>query len=290
MATSRSSCARLGDFVELAKPRITALVLFTGAIGVWLAPGALGPLSTALFLAATALLVGSANTLNCWVERDTDARMLRTRSRPLPAGRLTPRAALLAGLAEAAVAGALLAASTNLLTVLLGALALVVYVAIYTPLKRHTWWAVIVGAVPGAIPPLMGWTAVTGSLDPPGWFLFGVLFYWQLPHFIAISLYLKEDYGRGGLRVLPLARGDATARRHLLAYTVLLVVHSLAALPLGLAGWAYLLAAALLGLGFVGVAAAGLRRDAGIPSARRAFAYSLVYLPALIAALLLDSR
>jgi protoheme IX farnesyltransferase len=290
MASPRSSRALLGDFADLAKPRITALVLFTGAIGVWMAPGTLGPLRAALFLAATALLVASANTLNCWVERDTDARMLRTRSRPLPAGRLTPRAALLAGLAEAGVAALLLALSSNVTTLLLGALALVVYVAVYTPLKRHAWWAVIVGAVPGAIPPLMGWCAVTGALDLPGWFLFGVLFYWQLPHFIAISLYLKEDYGRGGLRVLPLACGDAAARRHLLAYTVLLVLHSLAALPLGLAGPAYLLVAAVLGLGFVGLAAVGLRRGAGVPWARRAFAYSLVYLPALIVALVLDAR
>jgi heme o synthase len=278
------------DYADMAKPRITALVLFTSAIGLAIAPGSLGALRSAAFFCATALLVASANTLNCWVERETDGRMLRTQKRPLPDGRIRPRAALAVGLAEAVLALGLLAWSTNPLTLALGLVALVVYVAVYTPLKRHTWWAVIIGAIPGAIPPLMGWTALTGSLTLPGWFLFGILFYWQLPHFIAISLYLKDDYARGGLRVLPIAHGDAAARRHLLAYTILLVLHSLAAAPLGLAGGLYLGTSIVLGAGFVAVAAMGLRSTAGVRWARQTFAYSLIYLPILIAALLLDAR
>src|SRR5262245_50555189 len=131
------------DFLDMAKPRITALVLFTSAIGLWIAPGSLGALDTVLFLAGTALLVASANTLNCWVERDTDARMLRTRERPLPAGRIAPRAALAAGLVEALSALGLIAVSTNALTLACGLIALLVYVAVYTPLKRHTWSAVL---------------------------------------------------------------------------------------------------------------------------------------------------
>jgi protoheme IX farnesyltransferase len=280
----------LRDVLELGKPRITLLVLVTSAVGLWMAPGALGPARTVLFLAATAFLVASANTLNCWAERDVDAKMRRTRLRPLPAGRLDPRVALAAGLAEALMALAVLAWTTNALTVALGAVAVCSYVLVYTPLKRLRWWAVVVGAVPGAIPPLMGWTASTGSLAPEGWVLFGILFCWQLPHFIAISLYLKEDYRRGGLQVLPLVHGDATARRHLFAYTLMLVLVSLAAMPLGMAGAPYLATAALLGAGFVTFAGAGLRRTVHALWARRTFAYSLVYLTLLVGVLVLDAR
>lgn len=280
----------LRDLVELGKPRITTLVLCTSLVGVFMAPGALGGWRVTWFLLATACLVASANTLNCWVEKESDGRMRRTQGRPLPAGRLTPRTALAAGLVEGVVALGLLALATNPLTVALGFVALATYVAIYTPMKRVSWWAVVVGAVPGAIPPLMGWTAVTGTLAAGGWALFGILFFWQLPHFIAISLYLKEDYRRGGLQVLPLVRGDAVARRHLFGYTVLLVLVSLAALPLGMAGPVYLVSAALLGAGFLAIAGAGLRRGVAGAWARRAFAYSLVYLTVLIGVLVLDAR
>jgi protoheme IX farnesyltransferase len=288
--TLHAVAGRLRDLADLGKPRITLLVLFTSAVGLWLAPGSLGALRTAVFLAATAALVASANTLNCWIERETDGRMRRTADRPLPAGRLDPTVALVAGIAEGAAALLALGVTTNGLTFGLGLLALLTYVLVYTPLKRLRWWAVIVGAVPGAIPPLMGWTAVTGTLGTPGGILFGILFLWQLPHFIAISLYLKEDYRRGGLQVLPVARGDAAARRHLFAYTVLLVLVSLTAPPLGLAGPAYLVAATLLGAGFLSVAAGGLRLTANAAWARRAFAYSLIYLPLLIGVLVLDAR
>jgi len=290
-ATRRGTLGvRPADLVELGKPRITALVVLTTALGLWLAPGSLGGWRAGTFLLATALLVASANTLNCWVERETDGRMLRTMNRALPGGRLDPVAALAWGLAVGAVALGLLSWTTNTLTLALGAGALFSYVLLYTPLKRVGWWALLVGAVPGAIPPLMGWTAVTGRLTAGGLALFGILFFWQLPHFIAISLYLKDDYRRGGLRVLPLVHGDAAARRHLFAYTLLLVAVSLTLRPLGLAGAPYVAAAAVLGAGFIGLAASGLRPAAGAAWARRAFAYSLVYLPLLIGALVLDAR
>ena len=288
--TEEKPPGRFRDLVDLGKPRITLLVLFTSAVGLWMAPGTLGAVRTVVFLLATSCLVASANTLNCFVERETDGRMRRTRNRPLPAGRMDSRLALVAGLTEGFVALVALAWATNGLTFALGLLALATYVLVYTPLKRVRWWAVIVGAVPGAIPPLMGWTAVTGVLATPGWVLFGILFLWQLPHFIAISLYLKEDYRRGGLQVLPVAFGDAAARRHLFAYTVLLVLVSLTAPPLGLAGPAYLVTAALLGAGFLYVAGGGLRPSVKSAWARRAFAYSLIYLPVLIAVLVLDAR
>ncbi len=281
---------RARDLVELGKPRITMLVLFTTAVGLWMAPGSLGATGTILFLLGTAGLVASANTLNCWVERESDGLMLRTRRRPLPAGRLEPRVALISGMVVGIGALALVWATTNPLTFALGAIALLSYVLAYTPLKRVSWLALLVGAVPGAIPPLMGWTALTGELSAPGWILFGILFFWQLPHFIAISLYLKEDYRRGGLQVLPLVHGDAVARRHLFAYTLLLVGVSLGALPLGLAGPVYLAAAILLGAGFVCMAARGLRPIVEAVWARRTFAYSLIYLSLLIGILVLDAR
>ncbi len=278
------------DVIELGKPRITMLATFTAAVGLWMAPGSLGWMRTAVFLLAATGLIASANTLNCWVEREIDGRMQRTRRRPLPAGRLDPRIALAAGLLEAIAALVLLARTTNLLTVVLGAAALVIYVAVYTPLKRVSWWAVVIGAVPGAIPPMMGWTAGSGTLSAAGWTLFGILFFWQLPHFIAISLYLKDDYRRGGLKVLPLVQGDAVARRHLFAYTLLLVLVSLLAAPLGMAGPIYFVTASLLGAGFLYLALGGLRRTAGALWARRTFAYSLVYLSVLIGVLVLDAR
>jgi protoheme IX farnesyltransferase len=278
------------DIVGLGKPRITMLVLCTTAVGLWLAPTAPPLPRTLLFLLGTALLVASANTLNCWVERESDARMRRTKNRPLPSGRLRPEIALAVGLFEGALALGLVFATTNGLTTVLGAIALLSYVALYTPLKRVSWLAVLVGAVPGALPPLMGWTASTGTLAAPGWLLFGILFLWQLPHFIAISLYLKDDYARGGLKVLPLVHGDAGARLHLFVYTILLVAFSLIALPLGIAGTAYLLAAIALGAMFLYLAARGLRPVVESGWARRTFAYSLIYLPLLIVVLVIDAR
>lgn len=279
------------DVVDLGKPRITVMVVFTTAIGLWLAPSnALGPWATAAFLAATALLVSSANTLNCWWEKDTDARMVRTRQRPLPDGRLRPETALVAGLAQGAIALAVLSWCTNLLTVFLGALALATYVLVYTPLKRVSPFALHVGAVPGAIPPLMGWTAATGSVGLGGVAVFAILLAWQLPHFLSISLYLKDDYGRGGLRVVPVASGIDAARRHLLAYAFLLAPVALAPSLVGLAGATYGISAAVLSAAFAWIVASGVRRRAGGAWARRVMLASVVYLPLLITVLLVDAR
>lgn len=281
--------ARLNDLVALGKPRLSGLVIFTSAIGVWLAPVHLDFLRSATFVLATTCLVGAANMLNCWIEVEIDALMQRTQARPLPARRLQPQTALWTGILLAALSLAALYVATPLLTVALGGTALVSYVLIYTPLKRCTPWAVFVGAVPGALPPLMGWTAATGDLGSPGLFLFGILFFWQLPHFIAISLYLKEDFRRGGIRVLPLTHGDAVARRYLGALTAALVAWSALALPWGIGGWVYAAAAVVLGLPFLYLALTGLRPGAGNAWARRVFGYSLIYLPVLIVFLVLDA-
>lgn len=282
--------AVLRDLVELGKPRITLLVLFTSAVGLWLAPGAVDPLRIAPFLAATGCLVASANTLNCWIERETDARMRRTRNRPLPAGRLEPQTAFGSGLLLGVLALGVLLWSSNVLTTALGAAALLCYVLIYTPMKQVSPWAVVVGAIPGAIPPLMGTTAQTGSLSAAGGLLFGILFFWQLPHFIAISIYLKDDYRRGGLQVLPLVSGERAARRHLFACTLLLVLFSLSATPLGVAGGLYTATAILLGAGFLYLAQKGLRPAVAGAWARKIFGYTLIYLTVLVVVLVLDAR
>lgn len=278
------------NVVDLGKPRITLLVVFTTAVGLWLAGSPLGVGSTALFLSATALLVASANTLNCWWERDTDGLMHRTRARPLPSGRMAAGAALAVGIVEGSVALAVIAWTTRPLTTVLGAIALGSYVLVYTPLKRVSPWALHVGAVPGAIPPLMGWTAATGRLDVPGWCVFAILFAWQLPHFLAISLYLRDDYGRGGLRVVPVALGVDRARRHLMAYAILLAAVAVAPFGLGVAGPVYGASAAALSAWFAWTTWRGVRDRAGNAWARNVMLASVVYLPALITVLLLDAR
>jgi protoheme IX farnesyltransferase len=290
LALSAAPVSFTRNVVDLGKPRITMMVVFTTAVGLWLAGAPLPIGTTAAFLAATALLVFSANTLNCWLERDIDARMVRTRDRPLPSGRLTPATALVAGSLQGVVALAMLGWTTNALTVILGGTALATYVLVYTPLKRISPLALHVGAVPGAIPPLMGWTAATGELGTPGWTVFAILFAWQLPHFLAISLYLREDYERGGLRVVPVALGVDTARRHLLVYAWLLGAVALTPFAFGVAGPWYGGVAAILSIGFIEVSRRGVRARAGAAWARRVMLASVAYLPVLITVLLLDAR
>jgi len=257
---------------------------------VWLAPGSIGTARTALLFLGTAMLVASANMLNCWYERDTDALMLRTRLRPIPAGRLDAWSGFAAGIALGVFSIPILALAVNPLTALLGAIAHTTYVWAYTPLKRVTPLALEVGAIPGAIPPLMGWTAGTGALAVPGWFLFGLLFFWQLPHFLAIAIYLEEDYRRGGLDVLTVRRGALAASRRIGIYTAALVVLSLLAQPLGIAGVGYTIAAAAFGAGFLALALPGLSGKLGGAWARRTMLYSIVWLTAVLAALVLDAR
>jgi protoheme IX farnesyltransferase len=284
------SYAFVRDLLDLAKPRITSMVVFTTAMGLWLAPGAIGAVRTVALLVGTALLVGSANTLNCWYERETDGLMLRTRNRPLPSGRLDPAAALALGIGCGVIAIPILALLVNPLTALLGAIAHTTYVLVYTPLKKISPWALEIGAIPGAIPPLMGWTASTGALTLPGWFLFGILFFWQIPHFLAIAIYLEDDYRRGGLKVLSVTRGSVSAARWLAVYTAALIVMSLLAQPLHLAGMAYTATAALLGIGFLAFARRGVTGPVEGAWARRTMLYSIAWLTALMFALVAFAR
>ncbi len=290
-AAARPPLAVARDVLLLAKPRLSGLVVCTAAGGLWLAPGHRDAVSAAVLLAGTSLVVGAANALNNFLERDVDARMRRTRDRPLPSGRVEPWVALAIGLGVPSLALPALAWFTNGLTAALGAAALFLYVVVYTPMKRRSSLALFVGAVPGAIPPLMGWTAATGRFDAGGLALFALLFFWQLPHFLSVSLYLKEDYARGGLRVFALVHGDRATRIWIATLTLALVPVSLLLVPLGLAGPAYGFAAAILGGGLAGHALLGvLQAGAGQRWARSFFLLTLAYLTLLFAALLVGGR
>jgi protoheme IX farnesyltransferase len=279
----------LGDLLSLTKPRITALVLLTGAAGTCLAPGRVGVRPWLLSLVGTALIVGSANALNMWWERDVDALMTRTRARPLPSGRLSPELALAFGLGLGVVAAPMLFA-VNMATGLLGLAALVSYVAVYTPLKGRTPLALLVGAVPGAMPPLLGWSTATGAVERGGVLLFALLFLWQVPHFAAITIFRADDYARAGLPVVCVRYGERGARRVIAISSVFVAATALLFVPFGLAAKPYVWVAMLCDAGFVLLAVRGvLARGSGFVARRWAksvFAASIVYLTVLLVALL----
>jgi heme o synthase len=279
-----SPLAYLKDLLLLAKPRLSGLVVITCAGGMWLAPGRIAPARASLAVLSIAAVVGAANALNCYLERDIDARMRRTRDRPLPAGRVEPLVALGLGILVPAFAIPTLALAAGRLTAFLALVALATYVLVYTPMKQRSTLALFVGAIPGAIPPLMGWTTVTGRIEPGGVALFALLFVWQLPHFLAISLYLAEDYARGGLKVFALIHGEDRTRFWIAVFSALLVPVSLALVPLHVAGPVYGAVAVALGAALASFALLGLGRTGG-RWARSFFLATLVYLTALFAAL-----
>lgn len=283
--------AYLRDLVALTKPRITAMNLVTTAGGLLLAPADLPWTTYLLTLTAMALVVGGAGALNCYYERDVDARMHRTRERPLAAGRVSPRVALALGLGMGVLSVPLFLLGANALAAGLAIAAYVGYVWIYTPLKRRTTDALVVGAVPGAMPPLIGWAAATGRIELPGLVLFALLFVWQLPHFLAIALYLREDYARGGIKVLPLERGVEATKRLATIFAAAQLLVSLLLLPLGIAGWFYAAVAAAAGLVFLGFAARGhlLPEPATRRWARSLMLGSVAYLGVVFLALAVDA-
>lgn len=287
---SQGALATVRDVIALGKPRITFMVLVTTAAGIWLAPTPLGTARAIITLAGVALIVAAANAFNMYMERDVDALMRRTRNRPLPAGRLQPEVALGFGLFCAVLSLPLVRAAANPLTALLALTSLVLYVFAYTPLKRRSTWALVVGAVPGAIPALLGWTASTGSLDAPGLAIFAVLFVWQIPHFIAISTFRAEEYARAGIKVIPVERGVDGARFRIVAWSVVQFAASLAVVKTGVGGRFYLGAAFALGAVLLALCGFGLRpmtREQTDRWARWFFLYSIIYLPVLFAALVL---
>ena len=276
-----------GDLVALTKPGILSFALLTCAAGMSLAPGYAGPEVWLPLLLGTGMLVGSANALNMYLEREVDCLMARTRNRPLPAKRMEPIWALGFGVLLAAISVPLLSFAVNPLTGFLGVVALVSYVLWYTPLKQRTSLAAFVGGIPGAMPPLLGWTAVTGGLELGGLAIFGIMFLWQIPHFHAIALFRRKEYARAGLKTLPGERGPAVTRLSILLYSLAQVQLSLMLYPLGVAGRVYLIAAALLGLVTIVYVAAGAR-SGGPRWGRRVFLMSIIYLPLLFIAMVLD--
>jgi protoheme IX farnesyltransferase len=294
VAQSTPAPSLVRDLIALTKPRITFFVILTTAGGLYLGSSSVGasvaPLVALVAVLGTALVVSSANALNCWMERDLDVHMARTKNRPLPAGRLSAHTALVFGLTLGAISVPLLAVMVNPLTGLLAAIALVSYVWIYTPMKQRSPKALLVGSIPGAMPPLMGWTAATGHLEAPGLVLFGILFLWQLPHFLAISVFRQNEYAKAGIKVLPSVKGNAVTKVHAIAYAGALVPMSLMLVPLGIAGSLYLWVMGIGGVLFAALCVSGLRASGGEDNrwARAVFIASIVYLPLLFGALAVD--
>lgn len=281
--------SRIADYAELAKPRITLMVVLTTAAGYYLgAEGGFDLLVLLNALLGTAVIASAASALNQVLERDSDARMLRTRHRPLPAGRMEVGAAVGFGLVLTVVGTLYLAVAVNALTAGIGAATLALYVLVYTPLKRRTSLCTIVGAVPGALPPVMGWSAATNTLNAEAWVLFAILFFWQLPHFLAIAWNYREDYARGGQPMLSVEdpHGGGTARQIVLYCTALLPV-SLAPSLLHLTGSLYFYGAFVLGLAYL---AAGLHaaHERSHASAGLLLRVSVIYLPALLGLMTFD--
>jgi len=287
-ARGRPRWALARDLWALTKPSINRMCLLTAAGGMAMAPAALGPWQIVWALLGTALAVGSANALNMWWEREADQLMKRTRDRPLPAGRVPDPVALGFGIALGLGATVTLAFGTNLATTAVGLLALGSYVLIYTPLKYKTPLALVVGAIPGAAPPLMGWTAATGSFDAAGLVLFATLFVWQMPHFLAIAIFRKHDYAEAGIQTVSVVRGVRAAKVQALLWAIPLGPVSALLTPLGVTGTGYAVVALVAGAAMALYAAAGFRARSDARWAYRLFGLSLVYLPVLIIALVLD--
>ena len=274
---------------DLVKARLTTLVLLTTVVGFYL--GVRGPVDYFLLihtLLGTALVAGGAAALNQLIEREHDAKMRRTEDRPLPAGRLQPETVLIFGGILSTVGLAYLAWKVNLLTSVLGIVTLISYLFVYTPLKRITSLNTVIGAIPGALPPLMGWTAARDVISIEGWSLFAILFFWQLPHFLAIAWMYREDYARGGFVMLPNIDPDGIRTgRQAVSHTLGLLAVSLFPVLLGLSGWFYCAGAILLGGAFLWSAIL-FSRQLTISSARRLFFVSIIYLPLLLGLMVFD--
>src|SRR5580692_2001713 len=285
------------DWIALLKPRVMTLVVFTGVIGLMVAPGHLN-----VVLAFTAILcitvgAGACGAINMWYDRDIDAIMRRTRTRPIPMGRIEPGGALGFGVTLAAGSVLVMGLAVNIPAALILALSIGFYVFVYTMwLKRRTPQNIVIGGAAGAFPAVIGWAAVTGSVDLVPLMLFGIVFFWTPPHFWSLALWANDDYRRANVPMLPVVAGAKETRRQIVLYSLLLVPLSLAPWAIGFAGTVYALAAAILGAGFLlGVwRVARDRQDAdgvsltGDAPARAAFKYSIIYLFVLFAALAVD--
>lgn len=278
------------DYIALLKPRITVLVLVTTALGFFLAAHSLSMWGTLLWtLFGTALSCGGSSVLNMYLERDVDKLMHRTKRRPIPAGRVPAAHALAFGVICVLLGVVTLVLQVNLLSGFLALLTAFLYVLVYTPLKRQTWLNTFIGAIPGALPPVGGWAAATGSADLGAWILFAILFIWQHPHFYAIAWMYREDYGRAGLKMLPVVEPDgASTFRQVLIYSALLIPVSIAPYYLGMSGIVYLIGTTILGVAFL-YAGLQVSRSRSIADARRLLRASVIYLPLLLILIVADS-
>jgi len=281
----------MNDYIALTKPRITWLILMSTGIGYFFGqPGGLNLVLLFHTLLGTALLASGTATLNQWYEREADARMNRTRNRPIPAGKVSPTRALLFGAALIAAGELELAVAVNPLTAWIGFATVASYLLLYTPLKQRSWWSTAVGAFPGAMPPLIGYAAAGGKLAVEAWILFAIIFLWQFPHFYAIAWMYREDYARAGIRMLPVVEPDGVSTsRQILGFALLLVPFSLLPSLLSMTGPVYLGAALLLGAVFLR-SAARLSWERSAANARNVLKASVIYLPLLYAALIADAR
>jgi len=280
---------KLAAYVELTKPRIAFMLVLTSAAGFYL--GSKGTFNIALFanaMVGITLLAFGVATLNQYIERRIDKLMDRTERRPLPSGKLTPMEALVFGIALCAVAEIYLLFLVNGLTAVLGLSVIVGYVLIYTPLKTRTSASTAIGAIPGAMPPLMGWTAAANQIDLSAWALFVLLFLWQFPHFFAIACMYKEQYAKAGIKMLPVVEKDGSiTARQIVLFTVMVLPVSLAPFFLGFAGFIYLGGACLLGIWFLWASIAAARAKT-VERSKKLLLVSVLYLPAIFALMVLD--
>jgi len=277
-------------YVALTKPRIIVLLVFTALGGMFLASGGTPDLQlTALVLGAGAMAAGGANALNHYLDRDIDELMHRTQGRPVVLGSVQPRQALVFGIVLNFVAFAVLSSTVNVLSAALTLGATLFYIFVYTKsLKRTTPHNIVIGGAAGAIPPMVGWVAVTGEMGLPAFYLFAIVFFWTPPHFWALALLLKDDYDRAGVPMLPVVAGVDETKRSIFLYSWLLLALTLMFFTTQAVGWTYFGGAAALGLGFV-YFAWRLKRRPGIETARATYLYSLAYLGALFMLIIVDS-
>lgn len=281
---------RVADFVALTKPRVVTMVVLTTLFGYYLGtgPGAFDWWRLLVTLVGTTLAAAGTMTLNQYLERDLDARMHRTRQRPLPDGRLTPADALVFGSALTIGGVLILLVGTTTLAALVTAATSVSYLFAYTPLKARTSLCTLIGAVPGALPPLTGWAAASGDLDASAWAVFAIMFVWQIPHSLAIAQMYRDDYARAGFRLLPVVDPDgASTARQILTYSLALVSVGMLPTLLGLTGSIYFVVSIVLGIGLL-ASSLRLARSATTADARRVMFASLIYLPCLFAVMAAD--
>lgn len=281
---------RVADFLELTKPRVVTMVVLTTLFGYYLgsATESFDWLRLAWTLIGTSLAAGGTMALNQYLERDLDAQMHRTRQRPLPEGRLVPTDALVFGTALTILGVLVLVAGSNMLAAAVTAATSVSYLFAYTPAKARTSLCTLIGAVPGALPPLTGWAAASGQLDPAAWAIFAIMFVWQVPHSLAIAQMYRDDYARAGFRLLPVVEPDGVSTsRQILTYSLALVSVGMLPTLLGLAGPVYFVASILLGCGML-APSLRLARSTRLADARRVMFASLLYLPCLFAVMAAD--